>query len=149
MTESNVNKAQRELAEAQKWQTYINTIKDGAETVVEQGLWVTLSFDMFAISRKIYEKEDHFLYKQRYELITLLKALTDKSIEGGPVKLPNPGYYMFRMLRPLTGEMEKHGRDEKGLYYEAMDPIPSMILAFTVPGVIRLLSSQIGDIIPF
>lgn len=159
MTESNVNKAKRELAEAQKLQTYILSVKEAVNCAVEQGLWITLSLNMFAITRKIYDDEDHFLYGQRHQLIQLLKAL---SSEGGTAigqgkiigmilgagNVPNPLLYMFQFLRPLTGEMEKHGWDDGRVYYAKMDPMPTLILTFTVPGLMRLLGQQMGEIIP-
>ena len=159
MTESKLSVSQRELAEAQKLQTYILSIKDAVNCAVEQGLWITLSLNMFAITRKIYEDENHFLYGQRYQLIKLLKALSapgDSGIGQGKIiseilgvgGIPNPLLYMFQFLRPLTGEMERHGWDDGRLYYAEMDPMPTLILTFTVPGLMRLLGQQMGEIIP-
>jgi len=156
MTESNVHKVERELAEAQKYLTYIETVKEAANTVVEQGLWIVLSVDMFAISRKLYEDDDrtrgtHFLYHQREEMIKLLGALTNETFAPGPfgaAKIPNPVSYLFRFLGPLKDELMNTGRDDGGKFFVKMDPIPTMILVFTVPGLLRIVAKQIGEILP-
>ena len=154
MTESKQSVAQRGLAEAQKLQTYINSVKDVANTVVEQGLWIALSVDMFAISQKLYEDNNRehgtrFLFQQRKELLELLKWLTDKEISYGAIaKVPNPMAYIFRFMKPLRDELGLKGRDEGGVYYQKMDPAPAMILIFVFPGMLRLLAQQIGEIIP-
>lgn len=151
MTESNANKAKRELAEAQKIQTYINSVKDGIDTAVEQGLWIALMVDFAAISGKIYIKEDEFLYEQRWRLAETIDYITKKNIEAGdflPAVIPNPGYYLFRYLRPLAIELKRKENDENGQYFRPLDPIPRMILIFVFPGILRLLAKQIGEILP-
>ena len=150
MTESKVSVANRELAEAQKLQTYILSIKEGVNTVVEQGLWIALMVDFAALSGKIYKK-DIFLWEQRKQLAETIDYLTTKNIDtGGWLQdvIPNPGYYFFRYLRPLKTELNRKGHDEQGDFYVELAPIPRMILIFVFPGVLRLLAAQIGQIIP-
>lgn len=159
MTESKVSKATRENLDAEKYFYYIEAIKTAINTAVEQGLWIAIMVDMLGISGKVPKQS--FLGKQRRNLIELLDALTKKDLIKNLFdigNIPNPGYYIFRWLRPLKDELEK---DEKvgeaigphnivGLvdYYSEMEPIPRMILVFVFPGALKLLAAQIGEIIP-
>lgn len=151
ITESKVSKAERELLEAQRIQTYILSVKDGVNTVVSEGLWIALMADFGAMSMQV--RKDTFLYDQRKQAIELLEALTQKSIAdiaafGLEVRVPNPGFYLFAILKPLIKELKKKGMDAEGEYYEQMEPIPMMIFTFMFPGLFKLIASQLGEIIP-
>jgi len=152
MTESKVSVATRENLEAEKYFYYMETIREAINLAVEQGLWIALMVDMFAISGKIYKHDEQgketFLYQQRYHLAKSLDLLTADKIETF-VKIPNPLSYVFRFIKPLKNELDKHDVTEDGRwFYRNMDPIPKMILIFMLPGILKLLASQIGELIP-
>lgn len=149
MTESKVSVATRENMEAEKYFYYIQAVKMAINTAVEQGLWVAIMADMWAMSMEV--EKSSFLGEQRKNLIELIDTLTKKSlVEGflGIGNIPNPGYYIFRWLRPLKNELGKTLSKDGKQYYAGMDPIPTMILVFVFPGALRLLVAQIGEIIP-
>ena len=159
MTESKVSVAQREKLEAEKLLMYVQAVKIGINTAVEQGLWVAIMVDMLAMSGEV--PRDSFLGQQRKNLIELIDTLTKKDLIEGlldKVSIPNPGYYIFRFLRPLKNELEKEIQVRVEGYvfpypqvvrtYKEVDPIPRMILTFVFPGALKLLATQIGDIIP-
>lgn len=132
-------------------QTYILSVKEGINTAVEQGLWIALMADFGAMAQKV--REDTFLYDQRKQAIELLEALTQKSIAdiaafGLEVRVPNPGFYLFAVLKPLIKELKKKGIDAVGEYYEQLDPIPMMIFTFVFPGLFKLIASQLGELVP-
>jgi len=147
MTESNVHKAERELAEAQKLQTNLLTVKEGINTAVEQALWIALMIDFAAISGKIVKKDNLFLWEQREQLAALLTALTDPTFKGpvGVGEIPNPVSYLFRVFKPLIRELMAKDSEQN---YARMAPIPAMIMVFVIPGLMRMIGNQVGGIIP-
>ena len=141
------------MLEAQKYQTITLTAKEAVNTVVEQGLWVSLMINMAGICGKLYKDndDDFFLYEQRKMLIDVLETLTNKDLTGnilGFGKIPNPGYYLFGLLRPLLHELKRHEHEGALTYYKQVAPIPMMVLVFQFPGLLKLLSTQLGEILP-
>ena len=150
MTESKVSVAQRELLEVQKLHTQMLLAKEAVNVVVEQGLWVALMANMAAICQKV--KKPSFVFEQRKQIIDIIRTLTKKELVGdilGIGGIPNPGYYLFGILKPLLHELEKTEYDGEGnKYYSQVDAIPMMVLVFEFPGLLKLLSSQLGEIVP-
>lgn len=150
MTESKVSVAQRELLDVQKLQTMMLMAKEVVNIVVEQGLWVALMVNMGAICQRV--EQGTFVSRQRTQIIDVVRTLTKKSLVDdifGIGGIPNPGYYMFGILKPLLKELEKTELDDNGVkYYSKVDPIPMMVLVFEFPGLLKLLSSQLGEIVP-
>lgn len=150
MTESKVSVAERELLEAQKIQTLLLTAKEGINFAVEQGLWIAFMINMAAICQRV--EKGSFVSRQRTSIIDVLTTLTKKELVKdifGIGGIPNPGYYMFGILKPLLTELKKSEIGDDGKeYYSRMDPIPMMVMTFEFPGLLKLVASQLGDIIP-
>lgn len=150
MTESKTSVSQRENLDAEKYFYYVQIARQAIDTAVEQGLWVAVMADMLAMSGRVERKS--FLGEQRANLHTLMDTLTSKTMMDGFLgvgAVPNPGYYIFRWLRPLGNELGKTEYDEGGVqWYKAMDPIPRMLLVFVFPGALKLLAAQLGEILP-
>ena len=126
-------------------------VKDGINVAVEQGLWVSLMVNMAAICQRV--EQGTFVSRQRTALIEILETLTKNDFFEGIMdigKIPNPAAFMFKLLRPVKTELSKTELDPDSgkTYYQRVDPIPMMILTFEFPGMLKLLASQLGDIIP-
>lgn len=145
MTESLVSKANREKLEAEKWFFYMEAIKAGIDMVIVQGLWIALMADMFVIGSQVRKKDNYFVWEQRRKLIEMLDILTEDRMFG---ILPNPGSMFFLFVKPLKGALERKGADAEGEYYEALKPIPLIILTFVLPGILRVIIKQLGQIVP-
>lgn len=151
MTESLVSKANREKLEAEKWFYYMEAVREGVNLAIEQGLWIAIMVDMAAISGDVPEKDENdketFLWGQRYHIIKSLDFITKDKIDM-LVNIPNPLMYLFRFMKPLKDELEKEIYIDGKKYYRALDPIPRMICIFVLPGILKLIASQIGEIFP-
>ena len=106
---------------------------------------------MAAICQRV--EQGTFVSRQRTALIEILETLTKNDFFEGIMdigKIPNPAAFMFKLLRPVKTELSKTELDPDSgkTYYQRVDPIPMMILTFEFPGMLKLLASQLGDIIP-
>jgi len=86
------------------------------DKIVEEGLWIVLMYDMWAMGGRIYEyqydskgnKHENFLWSQRYHIVKTLKWLTDDKFSIGVMaNIPNPFSYVFRFMKPFVNILEK------------------------------------------
>lgn len=149
MTESLVSKANREKLEAEKYALFIEMAKEGINTAVEQGLWIMLMIDMGALTGQV--DKTSFLGQQRKALAELMDVIAHgKNFSVGPLEFKMPGLAVFGFFAgPMQRALEKTTYIEgKGDVYTALDPIPRLMCTFMLPGMLKLVASQLGEIVP-
>ena len=132
--------------------------REGINLAIEQGVWVAMMVDMWAITGKVpvldEDGKESFLGVQREHMVNTLNFLTDTGFDVGlfGIDVPNPLGFIFSWLRPLKTEMEKTifepGEDTFAMpvkFWRPLDPIPRMLVIFMVPAILRLVMNRLGS----
>jgi len=156
MTESKVSVATRENLDAEKWFYYVEAAREIINLTIEQGLWVALMVDVWAITGKVYKYDENgeetFLWQQRYHIIQTLKFITkDEWINLFGFDIPKATGHLFGFLEPLEHELKKIGTEEGDpmtlgkIYYRPLDPLPRALAIFVIPAVLKLVMAKVKE----